>query len=136
MGGFCFVVEMTGQNGHSNGDNSHPPASTWTVGLVNSALKYLTAETFGFKVWSLITVCFDCPLATCELKIGVIMVHYFRLKVNANGLALKKKQLWTLEAFGDSTDAVSFRSHLDKYLSVDQVGEKGRSPTCHYGRSI
>lgn len=42
-------------------------------------------------------------------------------QVNANGVALKKKQLWTLEAFGDSTDAVCLRSHLDKYLSVDQV---------------
>jgi hypothetical protein len=41
--------------------------------------------------------------------------------VNANGLLLKKKQLWTLEAFGDSTDAVCLKSHLDKYLSVDQV---------------
>lgn len=41
--------------------------------------------------------------------------------MNANGLALKKKQLWTLEAFGDNTDAVCLRSHLDKYLSVDQV---------------
>lgn len=42
-------------------------------------------------------------------------------QVNANGLTLKKKQLWTLEAFGDNTDAVCLRSHLDKYLSVDQV---------------
>ena len=41
--------------------------------------------------------------------------------MNANGLTLKKKQLWTLEAFGDNTDAVSLKSHLDKYLSVDQV---------------
>ena len=42
--------------------------------------------------------------------------------MNANGAALKKKQLWTLEAFGDeNADAVCLRSHLDKFLSVDQV---------------
>jgi len=45
----------------------------------------------------------------------------FGHKVNANGLTLKKKQLWTMEPFGDHTDAVCLKSHLDKYLSVDQV---------------
>ena len=83
---------MTGQNGHTNGDSNGTSGgnSTWMIGLVNSALKYLTAETFGFKV-------------------------------NANGVALKKKQLWTMEPFGDQTDAICLKSHLDKYLSVDQV---------------
>lgn len=86
---------MTGVNGQSNGDGpangSGTSGATWTIGLVNAALKYLTAETFGHKV-------------------------------NANGLTLKKKQLWTMEPFGDHTDAVCLKSHLDKYLSVDQYG--------------
>jgi len=84
---------MTGQNGHTNGDSNGTSGgnSTWMIGLVNSALKYLTAETFGYKV-------------------------------NANGVALKKKQLWTMEPFGDQTDAICLKSHLDKYLSVDQYG--------------
>jgi len=83
---------MNGQNGHCNNDSfSHPTSTTWTVGLLNSSLKYLTAETFGFKV-------------------------------NSNGVALKKKQLWTLEAFGDSSEAICLKSHLGKYLSVDQFG--------------
>ena len=44
---------MNGQNGHCNNDSfSHPTSTTWTVGLLNSSLKYLTAETFGFKVKS------------------------------------------------------------------------------------
>ncbi|XP_012284421.1 protein singed [Orussus abietinus] len=60
----------------------------WTVGLINGKFKYLTAETFGFKI-------------------------------NANGASLKKKQLWTLEG---SEQQVYLRSHLDRYLAVDQFG--------------
>lgn len=36
------------------------------------------------------------------------------------GVSLKKKQMWTLEPA--EKDLIAFKSHLDKYLSVDQVG--------------
>lgn len=43
-------------NGHSNGilegcgDPSTLPKGAWTIGLINSKFRYLTAETFGFKI--------------------------------------------------------------------------------------
>ena len=58
--------------------------------LFFSQFKYLSAETFGYKI-------------------------------NANGKALKKKQVWILEPSKDG-DTVVLRSHLNKYLAVDQFG--------------
>merc|ERR1719495_1443154 len=34
---------------------------------------------------------------------------------------MKKKQVWILEPFGDG-DSICLRSHLNKYLAVDQFG--------------
>lgn len=96
------VAAMTGSvsglvsNGnHANNGCNGSSATTaqrgcWTIGLINSKLKYLSAETFGYKV-------------------------------NANGKALKKKQVWVLEPSGDG-DTIVMRSHLNKYIAVDQFG--------------
>ena len=86
---------MTGSlvsNGHQNGTNGTAATDKgcWTVGLINSKFKYLSAETFGYKV-------------------------------NSNGKTLKKKQVWILEPSGDG-DTIVLRSHLNKYIAVDQFG--------------
>ena len=102
------MTVSNGDNGHTNG---HTPApvlekGSWTVGLINSRYKYLSAETFGFKI-------------------------------NANGKTMKKKQVmtimtilkiynmycqvWVLEPYGDG-DSICLKSHLQKYLAVDQFG--------------
>lgn len=85
-------------------DLVHDDNFLFQVGLINGKFKYLTAETFGFKI-------------------------------NANGSSLKKKQLWTLEG---SEHQVYLRSHLDRYLAVDQFGnvtcesEDSTDPGCAF----
>jgi len=86
------VAAMTGSNGINSclNGSSGPEKGSWTIGLINSRHKYLSAETFGFRV-------------------------------NANGTSMKKKQVWILEPYGDG-DSICLRSHLNKYLAVDQFG--------------
>ncbi|UYV60167.1 FSCN1 [Cordylochernes scorpioides] len=64
----------------------------------------------------------------------------FGCKVNANGTALKKKQLWTLEPYGEE-DAVCLRSHLGRYLAVDQFGNvaceaEEKDPACKFSIAV
>ena len=94
---------LVGQNGHQNNGTNGTAATEkgcWTVGLINSKFKYLSAETFGFKV-------------------------------NSNGKTLKKKQVWILEPSGDG-DTIVLRSHLNKYIAVDQFG----NVTCDQVKNI
>lgn len=77
-------------NNSSSADGSCWEKGIWSVGIINAKHKYLTAETFGFKI-------------------------------NANGTSLKKKQTWLLEPSGEG-DTICLRSHLDRYLAVDQYG--------------
>lgn len=39
-------------NGHSNGDllSQNQQKGWWTIGLINAQYKYMTAETFGYKL--------------------------------------------------------------------------------------
>ena len=62
----------------------------WNIGLINSAHKYLTAESF-------------------------------QSKVTANGTALKKKQIWTLEKVGENL--IALKSSLGRYLGTDKNGK-------------
>lgn len=85
-------IHTNGTNGMTNGaEGSCWEKGIWLVGLINSQFKYLTAETFGYKI-------------------------------NSNGVSLKKKQTWTLEPSGDGTDTICLKSHLQRYLAVDQFG--------------
>ncbi|CAH2236495.1 jg21255 [Pararge aegeria aegeria] len=100
----CLVKRkdtMNGLNGHSNGDmngagdiiTQNQQRGWWTIGLINSRYRYLTAETFGFKI-----------------------------NANGTSLK-KKQIWTLEPASGNANDSMIFlRSHLDKYLAVDSFG--------------
>ncbi|KAL4704630.1 hypothetical protein ACJJTC_002887, partial [Scirpophaga incertulas] len=88
---------MNGHNGELNGAGDiitqNQQKGWWTIGLINSRYRYLTAETFGFKI-----------------------------NANGTSLK-KKQIWTLEPASGNSNDSMIYlRSHLDKYLAVDSFG--------------
>ncbi|PSN44805.1 Protein singed [Blattella germanica] len=91
---------VNGMNGHGDLNGSggelisqNLPKGCWTIGLINSKFRYLTAETFGFKI--------NANGASLKKK------QIWTLEpCSASGV--------------DST--IFLRSHLDKYLAVDSFG--------------
>lgn len=58
-------------------------------------------------------------LLNCANK--YLTAETFQSKVTANGVTLKKKQIWTMERVGDK--GVALKSHLNRYLSIDHNGQ-------------
>ncbi|XP_052759298.1 protein singed [Galleria mellonella] len=91
---------MNGLNGHSNGEvngagdiiTQNQQRGWWTIGLINSRYRYLTAETFGFKI-----------------------------NANGTSLK-KKQIWTLEPAGNANDSMIYLRSHLDKYLAVDSFG--------------
>ncbi|KAJ8896677.1 hypothetical protein PR048_002022 [Dryococelus australis] len=91
-------LNMNGVNGHGvemNGGDLLPGSvkACWTIGLINSKFRYLTAETFGFKI-----------------------------NANGASLKKKQVWTLEPASSGGGDTAIFLRSHLDKYLAVDSFG--------------
>lgn len=104
---------MNGFNNHEVNGGGHKqsvlPCSCWTIGLVNvNSKRYLTAETFGFKI--------NANGASLKKK------QLWTLEPSTNSSLLSD----------GPTTTIRLRSHLDKYLAVDTFGNvtcDGDDPT-------
>ncbi|GLH06603.1 Protein singed [Gryllus bimaculatus] len=91
---------VNGLNGHGdlNGGSAELisqalPKGCWTIGLINSKYRYLTAETFGFKI-----------------------------NANGASLKKKQVWTLEPSSASGSDSCIFLRSHLGKYLAVDSFG--------------
>lgn len=91
---------VNGMNGHGDLNGSggelisqNLPKGCWTIGLINSKFRYLTAETFGFKI-----------------------------NANGASLKKKQIWTLEPSSSNGSESTIFLRSHLDKYLAVDSFG--------------
>lgn len=91
---------VIGVNGHVdlNGSGSelisqNLPKGCWTIGLINSKFRYLTAETFGFKI-----------------------------NGNGASLKKKQIWTLEPSSTTGNESTIYLKSHLDKYLAVDSFG--------------
>jgi fascin 1/2 len=94
-------------NGHSHqtpANNSGIEKCSWSLGLINSKGKYLTAETFG-----------------CKINASEFFLLHLNLNLSLAGSCLKKKQKWTI-IYNIPNDCVYLQSTLHHYLSTDKYG--------------
>ncbi len=110
------------ENGHhkksisnGNGHHHHTPSLSnntstekfsWSLGLINSKGKYLTAETFGYKI-----------NASMFLRMNSKIFIFVFLA----GTSLKRKQKWNV-IYNFQYDCIYLQSSLNNYLSTDKYG--------------
>jgi len=92
------VLNGVNSHGDMNGSGSELisqilPKGCWAIGLINSKFRYLTAETFGFKI-----------------------------NANGTSLKKKQVWTLEPSSASGNESTIYLRSHLDKYLAVDSFG--------------